>query len=760
MSLATAAAVNQEVPVGYPFVNKHHDAATSSSGPVSNGPSTPKHSDGTAPRKPSPRTTKRSKDATGRSDNARKSQALFRGPSRAGGAPPKYDFTTTQYLHWGYLRHTLPKSEHSKAKNSLNRWYKSLGDILNHPETLSTASWREDGTWLFELASPEMMQQAWEARSETERQEQWSKVMWSTMLLAPDKVGPVLLATLDPLPPGYAIHDLLWFIAIKFELPKNLDHRERTRRADEVLRLVETAFLRTPQGHVPVSQRAFGILARKLPSDHARDLLHIAKSTGKRLSTNTLLQFAGRLAKDLKHKQEAYDIVLELAESGVDLNTPNCASVITAILYSRSSSAEAAAFSPKAALQTLMEKGFTPNVIGFTAFLDALASRDELDEAIRLALLFAESGVRLDGRTFNAIFKAAKATHDPEKVLQALDIAKAAEAPVVDVLNNALHSVFMFSESEAFSRREEDKTTAEAPSFLPILRIYAMRFDLEPLQWLLTESLPMLLLESQPGFDEERAQRADWAYQQSIVPVITRFFDQTAVPKQQPNSTTLAIMLRAYIRSLNMPYDLMAYYEFFKSKLNDQSKGYATKIVRERGSIIHDTIILSLSERAGLSRQALHIMGDMLKDNMQKGTSAVDGGPAPATLAKPPIHPPPSRFTFSILIHALLINRERTISKQLIHVMREQGIEPNLVMWNSLVKGYAMMQDIKETVSTLQGLESAGFQPDAHTFRAFGRLQNKGKALRVMDRIINQNRETLAKAMGDELDVMYNKRRV
>jgi pentatricopeptide repeat protein len=96
------------------------------------------------------------------------------------------------------------------------------------------------------------------------------------------------------------------------------------------------------------------------------------------------------------------------------------------------------------------------------------------------------------------------------------------------------------------------------------------------------------------------------------------------------------------------------------------------------------------------------------------------------------------------LISRLLARNEKMVATQLMDVMREQGMQPNLETWNAMVKGYAVLQDLPQTVSMLRKLEAAGYTPDDYTFKAFGKLKNQAKALDLMDKIIRANEAKLA----------------
>ncbi|KAK0385037.1 hypothetical protein NLU13_7515 [Sarocladium strictum] len=654
-----------------------------------------------------------------------------------------------QYKQWGYLRHQLSESELPDARRAFDRWYRRLGFVLIEPHRVKgRASWRGEASWILEYPSAPAMCSAWTKLDVDERRRSWPGLMLSAMLTSPERAADVLAATMSPLPPGYAITDVLQFVAQNSARHWPSSHRERAARADEIVHLMEEILVHTPKGHMRPSQLTFGIFAKVLPPSHTKELYDMMKREDLEIHENTALHFASTLSKKLEYKHVALEIILDMARKGANLNEAKFTSVITSLLHSQrqkptdgTSHDSGASFSKKA-LEELMEQGLIPNVINLTAFLETLCWDGELDEAIRLALLFSESGAKLDSRTFNTVFKAAKESRDPEKMHQALDVAKAAKAPIVSVLNNALHAVFYSSEVE---RRETPTPKPEGRQiFEPLLRLYAQRFSLEPLQWLLPKTLPLLLAKSTIQDDCIPEQR-------TALSVAQAFFKETQVPRLQPDVTTLSIMLRAYILSLHHPYEVVSFYEYFKMKLeSDEGQGinYARALVTKHRSLIHDTVVLAMLDHKLSTRQLLHVLGDMLRDNLPAKAAQSEDLHSVEEIPKS-VHPAPTLFTLSILISRLLLRKEKMVATQLMDVMREHGIEPNLETWNAMVKGYAVLQDVPQTVSMLQRLEAAGYTPDNNTYKAFGRLKNQAQALKLMDSIIRQNEARLAQ------EVMY-----
>lgn len=700
-----------------------------------------------------------------------------------------------RYFQWGKIRHMFPETDIREVRRAFNSW-KSMVAQLRF-KGLEGRPWIEHGKWLYSLKTADEMREAWGRLPIDERRDTWRRVIVSTLDRNPQATPWVLDATLDPLPPGYALSDVLNLVANYMKTQKMAATKDpqKLRVQDQVFAVLLRLLEDLPPGHMPLEQRTWGLFARNLRVDQAARIHEVLRQSNAILHPNTSLQFARRLAGGpavVKHKAAAFRIMRELAEGGMDLNQAQPASVITSLLHCEdtrqaSSSTDATVsqegshdseegdFSPTRALQAFMEKGFLPNVVTFTAYLDSLGQRRDVAEVVRLAQLFSGSGLKLDAKAYATIFRGAKQSLSVDHVRDVLELSRSnAKVPVVDVLNNALHALFFFSEVEM--REKKVGPSEQLVPFLPMLRVYAAKFDMKPLQALIPDSLPLLLMRQGQGQGPDESSGAatlsndgsttapapdnyDWSTGRTLLPVVDAFVASTGPERLQPDSTTLATMLRAYIRSLWRPYDLMSLYEYFKSRLvegrpsptegtlepkakakeTERERNYAAEIVRDEGSLIHDSLILAMMQQPGLTRPALDIFGDMLKDNLGASSSGGEEVQQPSVAA----HPLPSIFTFGILINGLMRRGESDLAEQVIQIMRENGVDTSVVTWNTQIKWYALMQNVPRTVGALQGLEAAGFRPDEATFRAFGKLRDQKRALAMMERIIDLNKQRM-----------------
>lgn len=144
----------------------------------------------------------------------------------------------------------------------------------------------------------------------------------------------------------------------------------------------------------------------------------------------------------------------------------------------------------------------------------------------------------------------------------------------------------------------------------------------------------------------------------------------------------------------------------------------------------------------------------------------VPGAPyADDSSAKPrsPIrHPAPSVYTWSILMHGFMRDRRPRDAEHILNIMREHGVESNIVTWNTLAAGYAKMQKIPEAVDAMRRLETHGFKADDWTMRAFSYIGNKQRAIRLMEATVEANKlkkmasesQELERELGPELETL------
>lgn len=591
---------------------------------------------------------------------------------------------------------------------------------------------------LWEFDSEQDMREEWDKLSLDERLDEWPRIMISTLRDCPEKAHRVLSATLDHRLPPYAVLDTLRSIASTWRTrPHPLDARDDQGTAKGII----DTFLRVRETFptLPLEQQTLGFTAQALPRRHLQRFLTVLDIQLSHLSENTALHFARKLAGTIGEASEANSrrLALEILEHLV-IRRPECAntdkfkSVVTGLLHQDSLEEESQRFDTQDAFSRLWDKGFRPNIINLTGYLDTLCLAGDVKSAITAAKMFQQYGLRFDNRVVDILFRGAKYKLDGGMVNEVIQISTTAKLTKWRVLENAMHSIFFFHAAEA--RQSDILAERDQKPFLPMLRIYAKKYQLESLQSLIPESIPLMLTQEvgeEGGHLPFTAGKRLWDFERSVVPVVDAYASSFGGKLAQPSSGILATMLRAYIKSLRQPYELISLWMYFKHQLEAPGPdgNTATRLVREQKSLIHDTFVMEMLKHPGFKRPALEVLGDMLSSKL-KGSTAEPG------------HPAPTVFTFTILLDRLVASGEQTLASDLLQVMQENGVQANLATMNVRVKRAAMQQNVAKTVEALAELE-AHFKPNEFTFKAFGWLKNQEKALKMIEEIITKRKEEL-----------------
>lgn len=667
-------------------------------------------------------------------------------------------------MNWLYVRGKQPAAVLENAAEAFWFWKFEINKIAfglkPACENLELAK------SIYELGSVAAMKKRWNTISTAEQQIWWPQIMLATLMNALHKADMVLEATMTAATaPGYAACDVLDFIVRAMRLDLMTDGLERQQKADRVLKLATILFddsLESAGTGAKLRQGTLGMLASRLPVEHVASLYDVVTHTARQLHPYSLLHFASKLGQDPAHKETAFQILRGLVaknpsifEDQGDIISSVISTLLLCVPGGGSGISGQDGFDPKKALEFFIESGFQPNVVSLSAYLTSLTISGKGDEALRLASLFAEEGVMLDLKGWRIVMRGAKESSAVDHIAQGIEVGKAMEIPSIDVMSNSLHTLFYVADKE--TRMKELKRPWSLPLFRHMLRIFAIRFDLAELQWWIPDSLPLMLMEGVTVEDDKFTKNLPerpWEFPQTVVPLVENVFTSGRdSPKMTPTKSMIAVMLRAYIKSLREPYDIMSFYAFFKSKVEARDER-SVDLMYKKATIVHDTFIATMMEHHGLLKAALQVFGDMLRNSItdlgvtdsywphaERDRSGISGqSPQQRAL---PTHPPPSTMTYNVVLRGLASQAEDKLASQVMQVMKENNVRMTQSTMNTMIKTYARTQNIRETVQALQDLEAAGFKPDHYTYTAFGKLKNQKEALELMDMIIETNRQNL-----------------
>lgn len=510
----------------------------------------------------------------------------------------------------------------------------------------------------------------------------------------------------------------------------------------------------------------------------------------------TQLQFASKIARNLPGSRHvSVRILRKLAgRQLIDINSPVAASVCTSILTFHKNDLAAlndVSATPADLFRFLHDLGMVPNVITYSAIIRGLCLRQDLKTALDIFDIMKQHGVQPDGFTYSIIIHGCRLSGKFDVMAElAVEFSKSGiQDPVVwteilcgvyvcciqrkrrvaglSPLHSSIHAL-----NQVFQRVFDSSTLA------PLIAGLSVKFGVE--------------LHSRRWIPEELAPLAK-------IPLL---------PPQEllkPSSDVLGVMLLSFVRSLAMPHEVVFFYAHFKELLRQQNP-VAMQLVRDKGTFVNDIVMRNIIRWRGTLRIALDIVREMLKEG-GKGArpgaatplSEVAASPGPASdvnsigSTEPSdlprekafaaaetglsnvesshstkkklgsggdhvplpaaVNPLPSVHTWSILMYGFMRNELSQEAESIMELMREHGVVPNIVTFNTLAAGYAKMQNIPRAVKAMQRLEAEGLKADAWTMKAFSYITNKRRAIQLMEQTVEENRVKKSIAEAEQASV-------
>ncbi|TDZ13299.1 Pentatricopeptide repeat-containing protein [Colletotrichum spinosum] len=564
----------------------------------------------------------------------------------------------------------------------------------------------------------------WKTWDDGRKKDAWHPLVLSVLWFHPERAVAVLEHTLDFKAQGYILADAVDFLA---RWQKGLDEQHHRDHAGSLADFTVAAVARLG-GRCRLRQDTVANLVANVDHDRIAAVYRCLREVGAEIGEFTLVAIARRLAQSPPHKQLALEVVRGAVREGkASLQQEHWQSVCTSIICVQPHEVGLLEdFSPAAAFSDLMEDGLSPNIIGWTALIRSLCLGGQLDTALSVCNIARQSSIELDPVAYCTLLNGAKLGLSASTTRRVVEEAAGRNAIDVVVLDELLASVLHFCEEEA-QRKLQDGPVDSVPAFGPMLYYYSRMFNLAPLQALLPLDLSYVRRDRGPELP------GGWHSAQRLFPALDTAVEHVAAAasgdKLTPTGATLSIMFAAYVKSISAPIKLITLYAYFRQQVINRNP-VAVEHVREKGTFIYDAIIKALIERQGMLRPALDIVSDMLKDTLDH--SDPDGLREQHTS----LHPPPSVYTWSILVSGFVFGsgREGKSAARIVQMMRKHGIEPNHVTWNTLVSGYAGLQDVGQTVEALRGMERSGYKADSYTLKGFSRLVNREKAFLYMEK--------------------------
>ncbi|KAL8924973.1 MAG: hypothetical protein Q9172_002455 [Xanthocarpia lactea] len=187
----------------------------------------------------------------------------------------------------------------------------------------------------------------------------------------------------------------------------------------------------------------------------------------------------------------------------------------------------------------------------------------------------------------------------------------------------------------------------------------------------------------------------------------------TAGTVTEPSSKLLSLMMVSYIRLIGGPDLVQELYNRYRSHV-DQNHNLIAPIAET--DHLANAFLLGLGRHRATFKICPIILRNMLEPSV---TTTVK-------VAQPTIR------TWSIAARTYFFHGQRAAGEKIVEMMRARGIQPSLVTWNTILSGYASLQDASGVVKVMKGMEAAGIEADSYTLKAMARLRNRDRLLNAL----------------------------
>lgn len=191
-----------------------------------------------------------------------------------------------------------------------------------------------------------------------------------------------------------------------------------------------------------------------------------------------------------------------------------------------------------------------------------------------------------------------------------------------------------------------------------------------------------------------------------------------------PTSYILTHMILAYLKRHQGSRGLLHTYDLYYQRVKDDHPLIAPLAQED---FVANAFIMAFGKKIDTLQHCTTVVKHMLEFSSPKFATS-------DTVA----YAGPTVQTWSILVAAYFSNHQRRAAEKVLDMMHERGMRGDKVTWNTLIKGYAHLQDVNATVETVKGMEAAGFEADAYTTTALGKLWIRDRLMKALDTSVEE----------------------
>ena len=508
----------------------------------------------------------------------------------------------------------------------------------------------------------------------------WLNVMLWCLRYQKKKALSLLLVTMKGhryRPPRYAVADALRFLSrhFFFEVAKP------DPKAVDAIWLLTRKFIEgaSEQERVfSVPQHLIFNVLQSLDNSRFLSFFWLLSVNKVVLHPHTMLQFLKRFL-EMGRIDTSMSLLSTVAKTNYRLSRREVQQACIRLLRTRFDTPEEYAIRSNMLAQ-MLEMGVRPKIEMFNTILVNAGEGGDFANAWKMYALARENGLVPDSITYNVLLKGAVLSGNlPNINLVIREIQANPEVlQNLGVLSDVLKAISL--------------TVSPEDEFGAMLDLYKQYCDLRPLQ-----DLSIVGSETQalPGADYHGCQPTDSILRQMILAHIRRHLRESQGP-------------------LELVHNYNLYYQHIK-------ENHPLIAPLARNDAVANAFIIAFGKKLETLQHCVTVVRHMLELSSQRHAAS-------DTVA----YPAPNVHTWSVLVAAYIFNRQGRAAEKVLDMMRKRGIEYTQVTWNTLVSGYAAMQDVDKAANAVKEMEAAGFEANAYTAKGLGGLWLRNKLVKAL----------------------------
>ncbi|KAL8854660.1 MAG: hypothetical protein Q9221_000442 [Calogaya cf. arnoldii] len=427
-----------------------------------------------------------------------------------------------------------------------------------------------------------------------------------------------------------------------------------------------------------ISQKIVYLVMRHSDNLQARTLYDVLLNARLDIHPLSLTHFMDRFTR-MGRPDLAMHVLRRIADSGANVSDETVQYSCTTLLRSRFD--ENGWYKIQSYLVTeMLELGIRPGMPMLNAMMLNAVEAGDYQTAQAMFETARIHGIRRDTITYSILLKGAVQNQDDSLIERIMHLAE--EDGALPRNNELVFSLIVAMLQIA--RVNYTNVLTSAKRYRSILRIYTRYCSILPLQEL--------------GICIDMDQNIDKAGTVS-----------------EPSPKLLSIMIVSFIRLIGRSDLVQALYNRYQNLVGQNHDLIAPTAETDH---LANTFLFSLGRHTATFKTCPIILRNMLEP---PSTTNVE-------IARPTVR------TWSIAARSFFFHGQRAAGDKIIEMMRARGIPLNLVTWNTMISGYARLQDACSVVNAMKGMEAAGFEVDSYTLKALSRIKDRNQLLDALRR--------------------------